>query len=53
MREICGVFSSKGEILGKILILKAKIITIFTFLILTNFKTDRYLNNFQERLLEY
>ena len=28
--------------------LKAKIITIFTFLIITNYKTDRYLNNFQE-----
>ena len=26
------------------------IITIFTFLIITNFKTDRYLNNFQEQL---
>ena len=24
--------------------------TIFTFLIITNFKTDRYLNNFQEQL---
>ena len=30
--------------------LKAQIITIFTFLIITNFKTDRYLNNFQEHL---
>ena len=30
--------------------LKAKIITIFTFLIITNFKTDKYLNNFQEHL---
>ena len=27
-----------------------KIITIFTFLIISNFKTDRYLNNFQEHL---
>ena len=24
--------------------------TIFTFFIITNFKTDRYLNNFQEQL---
>ena len=24
--------------------------TIFTFFIITNFKTDRYLNNFQEHL---
>ena len=25
--------------------------TIFTFFIITNFKTDRYLNNFQEHLI--
>ena len=31
-------------------LLKAQIIAIFTFLIITNFKTDRYLNNFQEHL---
>ena len=30
--------------------LKAKIITIFTFFIITNFKTNRYLNYFQEHL---
>ena len=29
--------------------LKAKFVTIFTCLIITNFKTDRYLNNFQEQ----
>ena len=39
MRQIDGVFFGKDEI-----------ITIFTFLIITNFKTDRYLNNFQEHL---
>ena len=30
--------------------LKALIITTFTFLTTNNFKTDRYLNNFQEHL---
>ena len=30
--------------------LKAYIITIFTFFTITNFKTDRYLNNFKEHL---
>ena len=29
---------------------KDQMIKIFTFLIVTNFKTDRYLNNFQEHL---
>ena len=33
--------------------LKAQIITIFTFLIIPNFKTDIYLNNFQEHLLRF
>ena len=49
LRQICGVFFGKDEILIK-LYLKAYIITIFTFFIITNFKTDRYLNNFQEHL---
>ena len=41
----------KDEILVNIG-LKAQIITNFTFLIITNFKTDRYLNNFQEHSFE-
>ena len=45
MKQIIGVFFGKDEIL-----VKAQIITIFTFLIITNFKTDRYLNNFVEHL---
>ena len=28
-------------------------VTIFTFFIITNFKTDRYPNNFQEHLFTY
>ena len=43
MRQIVGVFLVKTKYFGKI-------ITIFTFLSITNFKTDRYLNNFQEHL---
>ena len=39
----------KGEILVKLLF-KGLNYYNFTFLIITNFKTDRYLNNFQEHL---
>ena len=49
MRQICGVVFGKDEILVK-LWFKGLIIAIFTFSIITNFKTDRYLNNFQEHL---
>ena len=49
MRKIVGVFFGKGEILVKHRF-KGTIFTIFTFFIITNFKTDRYLNNFQGHL---
>ena len=51
MRQICGVFFGKDEILIK-LSFKGLNYHNFTFLIITNFKTDRYLNNFQEHLFE-
>ena len=43
-------FFGKDEILLNF-DLKAYIITIFTFFIITNFKTNRYLNNSAEHLL--
>ena len=49
MRQACGVFFGKGEILVK-LRFKGLNYHNFTFSIITNFKTDRYLNNFQEHL---
>ena len=49
MRQICGVVFGKGEILVK-LWFKGLNYHNFTFLIITNFETDRYLNNFQEHL---
>ena len=36
--------------IGKTFILTAENITIFTFSVITNFKTDRSLNNFEEHL---
>ena len=48
MRQIVGVFFGKDEILVK-LWFKGLNYHIF---IITNFKRDRYLNNFQEHLLE-
>ena len=49
MRQICGVFFGKDEILVK-LWFKGLNYHNFTFFIITNCKTDRYLNNFQEHL---
>ena len=42
-------FFGKGEILVKLWFKRLNYHN-FTFLIITNFKTDRYLNNFQEQL---
>ena len=49
MRQIYGVFFGKDEILVK---LRSKGLNYHNFhiLIITNFKTDRYLKNFQEHL---
>ena len=49
MRQIVGVFFGEDEILVK-LRFEGLNYHNFTFLIITNFKTDRYLNNFQEHL---
>ena len=49
MRQIVGVFFGNNEILENF-DLKASVITNFTFFIITNSKTDRYLDNFQEHL---
>ena len=51
MRQICGVVFGKYEILVK---LRFKGLNYHNFYIFirTNFKIDRYLNNFQEQLFE-
>ena len=46
MRQIIGLFFRKDEILVK---LRFKVLS-FTIFIITNFKTDKYLRNFEEHL---
>ena len=50
MRQIVGVFFGKDEILVKLCFIGLNYHNFHIFII-TNFKTDRYLNNFKEHLL--
>ena len=52
MRQIVGVFFGKDEILVKLWFKGLNYHNVHIFII-TNFKTDRYLNNFQEHSLGY
>ena len=49
MRQICGVFFVKDEILVKLWFKGLNYHNAHIFII-TNFETNRYLNNFQEHL---
>ena len=49
MKQIVGVFFCKDEIFVKLCFIGLNYHN-FTFFIITNLKTDRYVNNFQEHL---